>query len=241
MTKYIDIATTLKQRINSGQYKAGTSLPQQKTLAKEFNTSRMTIQKALDVLDNEGLIYRVQGSGIYVKKNINFLTDMKIPGNQYFGATHLFGKSHHVKSKIITFNISNPTKEAQNALKVTYDQAVYNIVRLRLVDDISYALEYTTMPTQVIPGINQEVLLDSIYNYIQNNLNLTIGSAYRTISADKPDQLDQQYLNCLPVDPILQVQQIVYLDDGVAFEFSRTRQRFDKGKYTIFEAGHPNL
>lgn len=240
MTKYLSIAAELSKRIREGIYPAGESIPDQKTLANEFNTSRMTIQKSLDVLNAEGLSYSIQGSGTYVKKNANFISDFKVRSDQYVGTTQLFGKNHKVTSKIIDFHISNPTDDEQKALKITRNQPVYNIIRLRYIDESAYALEYTTMPTEVIPRVTEDVLLKSIYQHIQKTLGLTIGAAYRTISADKPEHFDRKYLACESSDPVLQVQQVVYLDDGTAFEFSHTRQRFDKGKYVILEPDHPN-
>lgn len=240
MTKYSDVANELSKRIYSGYYSPGQSLPEQKRLAAEFNTSRMTIQKALETLNKEGLSYSIQGSGTYVKKNANFVSNFKIRSDQYVGTSQLFGQHHKVSSKIIDFYISNPDKEAQNALKIDRNQPVYNIIRLRFVDEDSYAIEYTTMPTLVIPNVTEKVLLGSVYKHIQTTLGLKIGAAYRIISADRPNDFDQKYLDCALTDPVLQVQQTVYLDDGTAFEFSHTRQKFDKGKFVIFEPDHPS-
>lgn len=240
MTKYLDIAAELKRRIHSGRYAPGENLPEQKNLAREFKTSRMTIQKALETLNKEGLSYSIQGSGTYVKKNANFITDFKIRSDQYVGTTQLFGKNHKVSSQIIDFYISNPDRSAQEALKIDRNQPVYNIIRLRFIDENSYAIEYTTMPTMVIPGVTEKVLHNSVYKYIQENLGLKIGAAYRIISADQPDEFDRKYLDCKKTDPVLQVKQNVYLTDGTPFEFSHTRQRFDRGKFVIFEPNHPS-
>jgi len=38
-------------------------------LAKEFHTSRVTIQRALQMLVVEGVVFSCQGSGTYVRKN----------------------------------------------------------------------------------------------------------------------------------------------------------------------------
>ncbi|MBU7567332.1 GntR family transcriptional regulator [Weissella hellenica] len=241
MAKYLEIAHQLSDRINNKEYLAGQNLPDQKNLAAEFKTSRMTIQKAIDVLNFEGLTYSVQGSGTYVKKNAGLVSDFKVRSDQYVGLTQLFGKNHKITSHIIEFYISNPSESEQQALKINHNQAVYKITRLRYIDNDSHALEYTTMPTNVIPDITEKILKSSIYNYIRNDLHLSIGAAFRTISAEKPNDLDQKHLNCKISDPILQIQQTVFLDDGKPFEYSYTRQRFDKGKFVILEPTHPNI
>jgi GntR family transcriptional regulator len=85
------------------------------------------------------------------------------------------------------------------------------------------------MPIHVIPGITEEVLAGSIYDYIETRLKLGIGAANRMIGADKPNKDDEEYLRCQIDDPVLEVDQVVFLDNGVAFEYSQTRRRYDKG------------
>ena len=45
------------------------------------------------------------------------------------------------------------------------------------------------------------------------------------------EYLDQKYLDCATDDPILELEQQVYLKDGRIFEYSQTRQRYDKGSF----------
>ena len=65
MSKYPIIKQTLKSRLLTGTYRPGQAIPSETQLAKEFVVSRMTARRALDELEREGLIYRVQGSGSF--------------------------------------------------------------------------------------------------------------------------------------------------------------------------------
>ena len=56
MSLYQEIAKHLRQKIEDGNYQPGEALPRQTDLASEYNTSRVTIQKALDMLFNDNLI-----------------------------------------------------------------------------------------------------------------------------------------------------------------------------------------
>lgn len=49
MPKYIEIAHSLKNKIIEGEFKEGELLPNQETLAKTYNTSRVTIRKAIRI------------------------------------------------------------------------------------------------------------------------------------------------------------------------------------------------
>ena len=55
----------IKQRILDGDFE-GDRIPSETELAQELGVSRTTIRDALSRLENEGVVYRRQGSGTYV-------------------------------------------------------------------------------------------------------------------------------------------------------------------------------
>ena len=58
---------TLRDRIFSGYYSAGMSLPREVDLAEEFGVARNTLRSALAGLEKEGLIRRVKSKGTFVR------------------------------------------------------------------------------------------------------------------------------------------------------------------------------
>lgn len=74
--KYAQIADDIRYKIQSKVFVEDKKLPTESELAEQYDVSRITSQKALDVLENEGLIYRVRGSGSFVAKQSN-LTNTK--------------------------------------------------------------------------------------------------------------------------------------------------------------------
>lgn len=65
---YIRIYDDLKAQILSGVYAEDQQLPTEHELAEQYGVSRITSKRALSELEHEGLIYRIRGSGSYVKK-----------------------------------------------------------------------------------------------------------------------------------------------------------------------------
>lgn len=65
--KYAELARRLRTEIQSGVYLAGQQLPSENELAAMTGYSRQTVRQAMGVLEQEGLTYRVQGSGTYVR------------------------------------------------------------------------------------------------------------------------------------------------------------------------------
>jgi GntR family transcriptional regulator, arabinose operon transcriptional repressor len=64
--KYRQVLETLKTDIVSGRYQPGQKLPSEAALMKRFETSRITVGRALRELQQTGLIERRPGSGTYV-------------------------------------------------------------------------------------------------------------------------------------------------------------------------------
>ncbi|SEL37710.1 transcriptional regulator, GntR family [Carnobacterium iners] len=238
MVKYEAIANEMRQRILTGTYPIESLIPDQISLAKEFRVSRMTMKKALDILAMEGLIYRQRGSGTFVMKTA-LLNQQDSAVNEYEGLTkQLSGKK--VTSKVIEFNVEFPSEEIMKHLMIKKKQPVYKLVRLRVVDGNPYVLEHTYMPVDLAVGLTEEILEQSIYRYIHEELDLHFGGAFRKIHADKSSHYDQEYLNCKIDDPILEVEQVVYLKDGRPFEYSRSRHRYDTRSYTISDINRNN-
>ena len=72
MYKYEKISQAIRKQIIEQKIKPGALLPDQNQLAKEFNTTRITIGKALQSLIIEGLIYSKRGAGTFVRKDAHF-------------------------------------------------------------------------------------------------------------------------------------------------------------------------
>lgn len=237
MSKYLKIASDIERDIMSKKYT--NQLPREKDLALKYKTSKVVISRALKVLAAKNVVYVVQGSGIYVRKrDVQFPHMIETSANEHDGfVTSMTGKGN-ITSHVISFSIRTPELEECEKLKLNPNDEVYDIIRQRLVDDRPSKLEYTIMPVKVIPGITLGVLHESVYNYIRNDLHLEIGKANRIIMADKADAYDCDYLNCKSGDAILSVHQVAFLKDGRPFEFSETRDRYDRAGYILFEVNN---
>lgn len=62
------IIAQIKEEIGQGKYANGEKLPTEAEYSALFHVSRQTVRKALDTLEAEQLITRIQGSGSYVNK-----------------------------------------------------------------------------------------------------------------------------------------------------------------------------
>ncbi|ARP42870.1 putative HTH-type transcriptional regulator YidP [Geobacillus thermodenitrificans] len=227
MPKYEQISNEIRRRIKEGMYSLDEPIPDEISLAEEFGCSRMTVKRALDVLVSEGLLYRKRGHGTFIVKSAMLNGLVNVVSNETLGLTSLL-EGRKVTSHIITFEVLFPTDEVASHLCIDANTPVYHLIRLRKVDGEPYVIERTYMPVHLISGLNETVLHGSIYHYITHELGLTIAGSHRKIRADKPNELDRQYLQCAPDDPVLELEQVGFLNNGKPFEYSFSRHRYDK-------------
>jgi len=67
---YIQLADTLREQIRSGEIPAGSKLPSETEMIRQYNLGRLTIREALSILANEGLIEKQHGKGTFCKTNV---------------------------------------------------------------------------------------------------------------------------------------------------------------------------
>lgn len=230
MFKYETVAEDIEKRIHSGQYGPGSRLPQEMELCTLYECSRITVREAMDLLVNKGLIIKRRGAGTFVKAVTGDLDDQEAfsKSHQFSGFTKDMG-GKHVSSQIHEFKLVPAPELIAEKLKVAPRAFVCYLCRTRLVDGEPYVTEYTYMPTDFITGITEEVVNNSIYQHIEHTLNLKIKGAHRIVRASMPTEEERKWLSIGDAGlPILEVEQVGYLDDGRIFEYSKARHRADR-------------
>ena len=132
---YLQIAAGLRRSIVQGQFKAEEQLPSISDMAKELGVSVVTVRSAVAVLEEEGLVERIQGKGTFVAANVRANKGLVL--NTSFAALleHLAGKTAKVleasDGNVLPF--VNPT---WGELTGKY----HYMRRIHLADDAPYAL-----------------------------------------------------------------------------------------------------
>ena len=66
ISRYIQLSTLFRRRIETGYWHVGQQIPTVDALAAEFSVARATIRQALTILEEEGLIERFRAKGTFV-------------------------------------------------------------------------------------------------------------------------------------------------------------------------------
>jgi GntR family transcriptional regulator len=227
LKKYLSIYRDMKDRILNGEFKANEQLPFEKDLCTDYEASKMTVKRALDLLVDDGLIIKRRGSGTFVK-DLSTNEMIRLGVSSQLKGLSKFNQEKNVSSHILTFDIIRAPEDVADKLNISTNGFVYDIHRVRYVDGDPTVIEKTYMPIDLIPGLKEDHLHSSIYGYIENELDLTIQSAHRRFSVRRSNELEQTYLKLNEGDPVAIAEQTVYLDNGKTMEYSFSTHRADQ-------------
>ncbi len=148
MLKYQIIANEIENNIYSNDLPQGTKLPTVEALASEYKVSKSTIVKAVESLVSKGLVYQLQGSGIFVRRrNRNGYIDLNI--TQGF-TTSL--KEFNITSKVLDFDLIRADEEIAKLIECDVNDEAYFIKRVRYINDeiMCYELKEFNITSKVL-------------------------------------------------------------------------------------------
>ncbi|HLR92334.1 MAG TPA: winged helix-turn-helix domain-containing protein, partial [Atopostipes sp.] len=90
----------LKDFITSGDLKPGEKLPKQDVISKTFDTSRVTVQKAINLLKAEDLVYTVKGQGTFVTETVDRSSLLDSNIDEYFGFSTNYKKQESIQNEV---------------------------------------------------------------------------------------------------------------------------------------------
>ncbi|QKS73186.1 trehalose operon repressor [Paenalkalicoccus suaedae] len=229
--KYLTIYREIAEKVQQGEYAAGEKLPSEHDLVKDFDTSRETIRKALNLLAQNGFIQKVQGKGSIVLDARKF--DFPVSGLVSFKelATKL---GENFQTHVEKVEKVKPSREVQQNLKVRSDQLVWEVHRVREIDGEKIIFDKDYFNPVYIDELTYEVCKNSIYEFIENDLAMTISFAKKEITVIEPTEEDRQFLDLEGFQTIVVVKNFVYFDDASLFQYTESRHRPDKFKFVDF-------
>ena len=214
--KYKEIAEVFQQQIDRLERSPGDLLPTEKELMAEFGVSRVTIRKALAVLEEKGLLNRIRGRGTYINGEKLHHNAFELKG--FIEDVTAQGK--RPGSRVVQFELISANEHLANKLGIALGGQLYALSRLRLIDNEPEVLEKTWMPVDMFPDLSVEVLNHSKYDYIEKLKGLEIALSKENVVAEIADENLSDQLNIDIGHPVIKVVSVGELKDGRVFEFS---------------------
>ena len=230
-SKYVKIYDDILNKIENNIYKFGDSLPSESDLMKEYEASRDTIRKSLNMLVTNGYITKARGK----LATVNDIHKLKFPIAKITSFSELSHREHMESKTILEeFQIVKNNKSIMEKLNLTEEQEVWSILRTRQIDGERVILDQDYILRDIIHTLTEEVCTDSIYKYIEEELNIQIGYAQKEITVQKVSELDRKYLDIKDDEMIVVVKSYTYLTDGRLFQYTISKHRADRFKFVEF-------
>lgn len=205
--------------IRKGELKPYEPLPTVVELTKRYHVSRSTIEQVMDELEKRGLISRKRGSGVYVKKvpikSVERpLNTVSLPPD----AGLEIPDSEPPSCVVHEFTIVKPSEAIMRELGLHEHSFTYYIVRSHQHKGRPLDIQYLYYPVEIFRDIRLTSAETSIRSWIEESYDVTPDSYHKTLRAVLPSADECAWLGIEATMPLLEVEQVGFLDDGRPFE-----------------------
>ena len=231
MSKYAQLVSdklreNIEEYIGVNQPQAGDKLPSERSLAQMFQANRITLRRALQQMAGEGQIYSIPGQGTYVAcekfcENADGSISFSSSWNQ---------AGHRVSSKLIHFAVADSNLKTSQLLGVPLGSRVYELRRIRLIDDIPISIETSYLLEEMCPGLNRFDFRRSrgLYQTLKEEYGIEIVQQQQNIRATKLREEEADLLCSDPGASAFYVSAVGIAKDGKSIERSLSVTRADR-------------
>jgi GntR family transcriptional regulator len=228
---YAQVREALREEISGME--PGEAIATEAALEERFGVSRITIRKALDDLEGEGLVVRQQGRGTFVRQPK--LTHELTAITSWTEQLRALGYEPHT-SNVECETVPAPKRIA--AMLEVGDEPLVRLSRLRLADDEPVSVMINYLPARLVPGLAERGLRDeSLYEYLEREHRLVPATAVDTVETREATEQEAELLGIPPYSPVIQVTRVSHLEDGSPLEVALATSRGDRYQYRVVLSG----
>jgi DNA-binding GntR family transcriptional regulator len=222
---YFQVAEQLERAILDGSLVPGDRIGNEVALADQLGLSRPTLRQAIQMLVDKGMLVRKRGVGTQVvhsqvRRTVELTSlndDLKRAGR-------------HPSTILLSLDQIEADEESATRLNVPTGTALWELNRLRYLDDEPLALMRNYVPQSVIDLSRVDFSASGLYeSFRASGIHLRV--AHQTISARLAATGEARHLGGRKGDPVLTMERTSYDDKGRAVEFGRHLYRPDLYAY----------
>ncbi len=205
---YAKVKQAIHQMIDSNQWQADQRVPSEAEMVKSLNVSRMTINRALRELTDEGVLVRQQGVGTFVarKKTHSALFEV------HNIADEIAARGHIHSARLIELSESKATMEEAMNLGVRTNHDIFRAVILHLENELPIQIEYRVVNAVLAPDYDkQDFQKNGAYHYLMKIAPMTEGEHLVEAVIASPHECE--LLNIEITEPCLQIKRRTWCAD----------------------------
>ena len=169
------------------------------SLSEHFGVSRITVRKAIQELVDEGLLYRVQGVGTFVRPHK--ITE-KLTLNSFLEPW--VGGKGRLEVRVGEFTKIAADAELAAKLKIEPGTKVIYVQRLRLKGGVQVAIDNRYIKANICNHLTiQQIMNSSLVDYLKNRENVELKHGVMDIEAKAADSSEASQLGVRKGHPLL--------------------------------------
>jgi len=211
---YRQVEDVLRQRIGSGVWKSGDMLPSEFELAADLGASQGTVRKALNRMEADNLVFRIQGRGTFVARH----DDARILF-QFFKLVPDDDKPRFPDSRVLNVAVKGADKEIAAALDLAPRARVIVLDRLRTIGRNVCIVERIALPYARFHGLEKDEIPNNLYERYRAKFGVTIARAVERLKAVAATRHEARHLSVKAGEPLLLIQRIAYDIEGAPTEW----------------------
>jgi GntR family transcriptional regulator len=230
--KYIRIYNWINTLIKSGELKVGDKIPTEPEIALQFKSSRMTVRKAIDPLEIEGIVERRRGQGTYV---ISTSTTRLIydPSRPIRFADEMKKSSTPHNFKVVSKKVEKADQKIQQYLNLDPGQRVICLTMLLYADHEPVIIERNYYPYKKFKELlNIDITIPPIV-LIAEKFDTHIKKVRQYISAVNAGSQEMKLFKVDYPIPCIYLEWISCPEDEIPFSVSLCYYRGDVFKFKI--------
>lgn len=235
-TKYIQLYNKVLKMIENRELKAGDKLPSEKKLMDSYNLSRDTVRKTLNMLVQDGYIEKARGKvAVVIDKN---KLSFPISEIRSFKELHIDVDN---RTYVENLEICKNEDEIMEELNLKKEEEYFKVIRIREIEGEKIIIDKDYIPRKFVPNISLKTAQDSLYRYFEEDLNLKISYCTKEITVQQATKEDRELLDMKNFDTIVVVKSLTFLESGELFQYTESRHRPDKFKFTGYAYREKNI
>ena len=202
---YYQIYLTVRDWIYSGYLKVGQQLPTETELCKTFSVSRITIRKAVDLLEREQLVVREQGRGTFVMDSVT-----RTPPTTEIGrvVSHLSRIVKQTEVIEVDINVVEPGDDTREDLALGGSEHVIKTTYLRLSKGVRIGYVTAYFPNDIgLEFTVEEIATKSLLTVLEDK-GIELSSADQLIGATLADPRNAKQMKVDIGAPLVRMQVI---------------------------------
>lgn len=200
LPKYYLVKRAIIQKINDEDYAVGELIPSERELIRQFDVSRITVRKAVEELEQEGYLYKVQGKGTYVKGDQNSQDLISITSC----TQDVIRLGMTPSRKVVSHKLVQADKTRQRRLNLPDGERVFRLSRIYYADGEPINYTTTYLPHRLFEGLEAyDFSKESLYRVLETAYGVSITRATRTVEAITAHDKIAEYLDVESGVPLL--------------------------------------